>query len=196
MFLALLLGGVAFHGCGDDPTQPPNQLFFPASWAGVWHLTLTERDCATDSFLGFDVSEDTICAGMSLVEFFGLGDVPIDCSGSITDTRIDATCTGQEPFTGCNVTLRVNADRPDSTISGTGSLRFSACSAANCTEFDILGRRQAPAPSSCSPASNGLAGRFLARGAPGRESLPQEHAMPAPHDAPIPPVGPARNDRE
>lgn len=199
LLLGLLVGGVAFHGCGDDPTQPPSQLFFPASWAGAWRLTLTQRDCATDSFLGVDITGDTICAGQSLVDFFGLGDYSIDCSGSITDTHIEATCTGREPFLDCDVALRVSADRADSTISGTGSLRFSACSGASCTQFDILGRRQAPAPSPCPAASIGLGALLLSRGAPGHEALLQKREFPARHGTPNLPADPeraARNDRD
>jgi hypothetical protein len=200
LFLVLLVGGVAFHGCGDDdPTQPPSQLLFPASWAGIWRLTLNERDCATDSFVGVDVSVDTICAGMSLVEFFDLtdGQVALSCSGSMTDSHIDATCTGHESFFDCDVTLRLSANRADSTLSGTGSIRTSGCPVASCLEFDILGRRLAPAPTGCPAAANGLARRLLGRNA--GASLPRDRELHAPRrgeDPPARPEPPAPHERE
>jgi len=199
LLLLLLVGGVAFHGCGDDdPTQPPSQLLFPASWAGVWRLTFNERDCATDSFVG--VSVDTTCveAGMSLVEFFDLSgyDVALSCSGSMTDSHIDATCTGHESFFDCDVTLRLSANRADSILSGTGSIRTSGCPVASCLEFDILGRRLAPAPTGCPAASNGLASRLLGRN-PGA-SLPRDPELHAPRheDPPARPEPPAPHERE
>ena len=187
----LLVGGVAFHGCGDDdPTQPPSQLLFPASWAGIWRLTLNERDCVTDSFVAVDVSEDTICAGMSLVEFFDLTEpqVALSCTGSMTDSHIDATCTGS--FFDCDVTLRLSANRADSTLSGTGSIRTSGqnCPVASCLKFDILGRRLAPAPAGCPAASNGLADRLLGRNA--GAGLPRDRELRAPRHGENPPERP------
>ena len=169
----LILSAVGTGGCGhEDPQQPPATLKVPESWAGVWEVTITSRECTTDSFLGVDVVVDTVCAGESVEEFIGLADQGLEtmsCSGGFTDTHLATTCTGRSNiFCEFTVSGTFIADRADSTLTGDGVVHLRlVCSnevQEDCIEAEIAGRRLAPAPSSCAPATLGLASHLLVRG--------------------------------
>ena len=153
------LASLALGACSnnDDPQVPPAEVVFPASWAGVWRLTIQDRDCTTDSFLGVDVTVDSICAGTTVGEFLGVRAELLDvsCVGTITDTDFNVHCSGHsELFGEVSVVGDFTAVRNDSVFTGGGSLTLQIRS-GNSTEtechavsYDAL--RVAAVPTECS----------------------------------------------
>ena len=80
---------------GGDPQVPP-------AWAGVWSHDDTTRTCGTQNVLRTHIGNDTLCVGTydpdtSSIEF--------NCTGTITDTNVNTTCTGSITFKGCTITF-------------------------------------------------------------------------------------------
>jgi hypothetical protein len=164
--IAAALGAGAVLGCGDDPVEPPPQtLFAPESWAGVWDITFIERECDSDILVDSFPTLETICTGESLVEFL-LGDAEgeLDCTGSWTDSSLEATCSGSSTVLGCITTVAARFDaslRADSTFAGLVRLdvRFDCEDEIpdDCLDVELDAVLRAAEPDSCpQPATGAL----------------------------------------
>jgi hypothetical protein len=168
--LRLLLAAcvaAAAAGCGkDDPSVPGGRLAVPAAWSGTWRIVLTSLDCPSDSLLGVDVIVDDVCTGEPVETFLGLEAEGLEmrCTGSFTDTNLDAHCSGGVKL-GCTVTVTVDfaAVRTDSLFDGTGTVfvrtECSNGSETECYDAVVVAERIAPVPAGCD--STGVAKLFL-----------------------------------
>ena len=91
---------------GGGPTIPPE-------WAGIWSVTDTVYQCP-NSFQSTSTVLDTLCIGMEVDPPEQDPSFTFDCTGTITATTINQTCTGQGDFSGCTVNFII-------TIVGTRS---------------------------------------------------------------------------
>jgi hypothetical protein len=138
-FLKQLLGGA--------PTVP-------AEWSGIWTVVDTVYDCA-GAFQSTSTSTDTLCTGQNYEPEDQ--EVQFDCTGTVTETTVDMTCTGSyEVFTDCtaNYVVNVRSTRTaesyfsvvtmNVTYSGTGE----NCDLlpAQCLQINSHGTRTAPEP--------------------------------------------------
>jgi len=134
-------------------TPAAAQIQFPSSWAGVWDITTTERNCGSSTVTDMYTDTDTICAG----EVFSAGDeAEFECTGSVGDTSIDVTCSSTfGAFPGCDVTFAytVNGTRNGNNLSGTETFSITyvgTCPLPNeCTEGDLVGVRTGSEPPGC-----------------------------------------------
>ena len=174
--LLVTLACLGAAACGkDDPHRPGTGLTVPESWAGVWRIVLTSRNCPDDSVLAVDVIVDEVCKGESVEEFLGLQveGLEMQCSGSFTDANLVAHCTGRSELFGCilTVTADFGAARADSLFDGTGTVYLrtecSGQSEMECIDAAFAAERLEPAPARCD--STGVAKSFLLpRGLPPR----------------------------
>jgi hypothetical protein len=105
---------------------------FPSEWAGVWDITITERECGSSTITDMYTDTDTICTG----EIFTEGEEEgVTCDGTITSTTINVTCGGSVSEGGCTITLgsSVNVTRSGETFSGTG--QWSVTYTGTCGPF-------------------------------------------------------------
>ena len=127
--LAALLALAVAAGCGDDGpdggTGPDgdgngngngNPVVVSDDWAGIWNLTLTMRDCATNAVIETVMEVDTLCAEEFTADDEDFGD--LDCTGTWTATSADVSCTGS--FTLDGITCTYSATLTGS-LSGDGS---------------------------------------------------------------------------
>ncbi len=153
----VVLGCLAIGACSkeENPQVLPQEVVFPASWAGVWRGTFPYRDCPTDSLLGVDVTVDSICTGTTVEEFLGIREELLDirCVGTITDTEFAAHCSGHSEFLGVSVAGDFTAVRDDSVFTGGGDLtvRYDD-NTTECYQVSYDALRVAPAPPACSGA--------------------------------------------
>lgn len=161
---ATTLAVAVFIGCGKDPVEPPiESLYAPEAWAGVWEVTLTSRECGSDSILAVDIIPDSVCTGESLVEFLGLSedDVQLSCVGSWTDSDLTATCTGTSNALGCDLDVAgaINASLSASNFTGAVriSLRFKCDDLSDdCIDAELNAVRLGPEPADCEQPANSL----------------------------------------
>jgi hypothetical protein len=78
---------------GGDPQIPP-------AWAGIWHSIDTTRTCGTQNVLRTDDRNDTLCVGTYDPD---TSSIDFNCTGTITDTNVNLTCTGSLSFKGCTI---------------------------------------------------------------------------------------------
>lgn len=80
----------------------------PPEWDGTWTSTDSTYDCAGGGFQQVEVNEDTLCSGAVFFDPNAItGDV--QCTGSLTATTIDLTCTGVDTIlTDCVATFTYN----------------------------------------------------------------------------------------
>lgn len=159
---ALGLGTIL--ACGDEPVEPPppQALYAPESWAGVWDITLVEHECGDDSVLAVTSFPDTLCAGESLAEFL-LGDEQgeLDCTGSWTDTDLAADCSGSSTVLGCEtiVVASFTASLTDSAFGGLVrvDVRYDCEEPIpdDCLDVDLDALFSGPQPASCPQTSTG-----------------------------------------
>jgi hypothetical protein len=162
----LFLVVIWLSGCGkDEPSGPRSSLLVPASWEGVWEITITSRECDTDSVIGVDVLIDAVCTGESFEEFLGLHAADLEtvrCSGTFTDQGFTATCTGSTDLFGCSVDMAgtFTAAREDTTFAGEGVLNMiSTCSGEpveDCIVAELDARFLAADPPECDAATSGF----------------------------------------
>jgi hypothetical protein len=124
-------------------------LVLPAAWAGVWQYVDSTFTCQQE-FLGDETGVDTLCAGIPIEE-------SLLCSGMVTDTNIDVTCSESVELEGCTVTAtsEIHATRSGDVI--VHSSRWEEVSEPKgCSPFPdhcevVRGRltRAAPPPASC-----------------------------------------------
>ncbi len=100
---------------------------FPPSWQGIWNENVVMKDCETGTVLGSYAQLDTICPGNSI------GDTGDVCTGTITDTAIDVTCSwSEEVFPGCTVSFQSVTTGTKSGNSISGSTETSTSYTAGC----------------------------------------------------------------
>jgi hypothetical protein len=125
----------------------------PAAWSGIWDFSNTDIDCITQQVTGSDADTDTLCTGQDLNPGGKL-----DCIGSITDTTVNVTCSGQmEIFPGCNVTFTYtlaatrNGDNLTSTSTFLTDYSPDGCAFVpdECTETQSTATRVAQEPPNC-----------------------------------------------
>lgn len=156
----VVLSILALGACSksEEPQVPPQEVVFPAAWAGVWRVTYPYRDCATDSLLGVDVTMDSICVGTTVEEFLGITAEQLDvrCVGTITDTEFSAHCSGQSESLGFKIIVAgdFTAVRDDSLFTGGGTLtiRYEGSSEADCYQVSYDATRVSTVTSPCSGA--------------------------------------------
>ncbi len=156
--------------CGkDDPHTPGGSLTVPEAWSGTWRVVLTSRNCPDDSLLGVDVVVDDVCTGEPVEKFLGLQaeGLEMHCTGSFTDTNLDAHCNGSTEFFGCTVTVTADfgAARVDSVFDGTGTVfvrtQCSGGSTTDCIDAVFAAQRIQLVPPSCD--STGVAKILLGK---------------------------------
>ena len=168
---AIWLSAVVVFGCGEDPVEPPAPLFVPETWAGLWRITLTSRDCGEDSVVAVDVLNDSVCTGQSLVEFLGLQeeDLQLTCEGTWTDTDLSATCTGTSQAFGCDLDLAGSITATLAADVFAGNLRLNLrlnCDGEiddDCIDAELSAERIAPEPANCPTPTTGSVAALLAR---------------------------------
>lgn len=156
---ALFLGAIWLTACGEEPSGPAPSLLVPPSWQGVWEITITSKECDTDSLIGVDVLVDPVCAGESIEEFLGLRAEDLEmvsCDGNFVDAGFVATCVGRTDLFGCSFDLSgtFSANRVDSTFAGGGVLKMTSfCSGDDriddCIVVELEGRRLATDTPEC-----------------------------------------------
>jgi hypothetical protein len=139
-----------FNALQGDQTVPPE-------WAGIWSVTDSIFLCS--GFFLFADSQpelDTLCTGMTF-DFSDPEDpFQVTCSGTVTGSVVDVTCTGSgEDPPGCQLTVTIEYDATRTgenyvaetivDIVATGSV--SGCESA-CIRTKTVGTRVAPEPSS------------------------------------------------
>jgi hypothetical protein len=88
----------------------------PSAWAGIWQTQDTVRTCGSQEINDIpEATEDTLCTGAPIAG--APGGFDYQCSGSVTNTDIDITCTGSIPFGECtlNIQYHVVGHRSDDT---------------------------------------------------------------------------------
>lgn len=133
----------------------------PAEWAGVWTYADTTRICDTMVILDIDSGVDTLCAGVSLEpEPDSLGGVEYTCSGSVTATTFDFTCTATVEIDSCMTTFSYTSQATRTGDTAVSYFRFSQSYDGPICDFlpDVCQEsyetltRIAPPPSSCTTA--------------------------------------------
>ena len=134
---------------------PTEAQTIPAAWAGIWEFTTDDEVC-DGAFIDTYVDTTAICPG----EEFGADEEGFDlnCSGTITDTAIDVTCSASvELIPDCTmtITLTTQATRTGGTIQGTERTSFTYTGTAcgplvdECTDGTFTGVRIDPDPGAC-----------------------------------------------
>lgn len=147
LLLALLLLDLVVPGTASA------QLEFPASWAGIWELTSTERQCGSSTVLDMYTENDTLCVGQS----FDAGDeADFQCTGTIGESGIDVSCSSEISEGPCTITFTYSAvgTRSGDSFSGTDAFSITYSDGCGpvpdqCVETEVSGTRVAPAPLSC-----------------------------------------------
>ncbi len=140
-------------------------MLVPEPWAGLWEITLTSRECGSDSILAIDILVDSVCTGGTLVDFLGLEDdeVELTCTGTWNDTDLAATCSGSSQSFGCDFDISgtVNATANDSSFAGVAHLDLRLnCDgdlSSDCVDAELVARRLGPEPASCPPQATSSA---------------------------------------
>jgi hypothetical protein len=109
------LGLFALLSASMVPRLASAQIEIPVSWGGIWLIDGEERECGTDTLLDtYTDDPDTLCPGPYTEEG--------DCSGTVTDTDADFTCSSSfEVVPGCTATTTtiIQVTRTGDTYSGT-----------------------------------------------------------------------------
>jgi len=143
----------------------------------MWQITYTASTCTSDSVIDSSVDIRPACPGQTLEQFLGIEsqNVELSCSGTFTDTNLQAHCTGQTDLV-CLITLStdLSAVRADSLFTGMAVLHTTLdCGGdreTDCETYAIEGVRIDPSPSECdapatlAPPWLGALSRLRARG--------------------------------
>jgi len=138
--------GLADEGMKISPTR---DLALPTSWAGQWHITTTYRRAsgtvwAVDDIIGVIRANEPL--GLSALARGGLA----ECSGTVTDDRLAASCSRRVGDDACHVTLvaAIALERDGHALEGAGTTTTSVV--GNCgdlpggsthTTFELVGTR-------------------------------------------------------
>lgn len=132
----------------------------PAEWAGVWASTDSVYDCPVIVLDHVSASIDTLCAGQDVMYGVDTGgyDIVVDCTGTVTPTSIDVTCTGSsEVMADCTatMTLHIQGTRTGDTSVTITTMQITYSGSAfgcdllppMCTRTVSRSTRTGPAPS-------------------------------------------------
>jgi len=129
----------------------------PAAWAGIWTFDTTIKECTTGAVLASNTTTDTLCTG----DPYDPGsdeDFQFDCTGTVTDTHLEATCTATgEVSPGCTMHLefQTTADRDGDSYTSvtTSNVSYTGDTCGplqpSCTRIEGTGTRIAGEPASC-----------------------------------------------
>jgi hypothetical protein len=95
---------------------------YPDEFIGIWEVMSITRDCETQTILGQATVQDTICAGDMFDMDFG---APVECTGTITETRVDIQCEGSfeaEPGCTANALVTIEGTRNGGTWTSTATI--------------------------------------------------------------------------
>ena len=117
MTMCLLTAGVATAGeppefaMSDILGALQEEFTVPAEWSGIWSITDSLFLCSGQFLFAFEAELDTLCTDMSFE--FGDPEDPfsIECTGTVTGSVVDVTCTGSaEDPPGCQVMVTIETD--------------------------------------------------------------------------------------
>ena len=122
-----LLGGCSAESPGPPPGPPPPPAEgIPASWDGVWTVTLVVLDCDSGGVVQESSGEQIFCEGEPFrFEFDDPLLSNIECDGTVDDDTFELIC--EQTFTvlpDCDVALHVMlaGTKVGETFSGSGTL--------------------------------------------------------------------------
>ena len=135
-------------------------LTIPAAWSGVWDIRDTTRNCGGGPITDTDADLDTLCTGTPVFEDPDGVPVPLDCTGTITDTTVDVECTADfevSPDCVATYTMMMDGTRTgDSyTVTQTLSITYSGGGLGcdfipdTCTTTTTTGTRIGSEPPGC-----------------------------------------------
>lgn len=132
----------------------------PAAWSGVWQYQDSTYQCTPRTLTDTDSGLDTLCAGTSFEPDTTEG-VQYDCTGTVSDTFVDITCTGSLTFEDCTGTFQTRSVGTrtgesyiaTTTVTLTWSPAFCALQADSCTEIVTRATRISPQPGGCTTAA-------------------------------------------
>lgn len=134
----------------------------PAEWAGIWQTTDSTYKCTPRTLDSFAAYLDTICQGTSY-EPDTTGGFYYNCTGTVTTTAIDLTCTATilVPEFGCEITyvIRTIGSRTGETAVYTSRVTTtfnpSMCFGLEDSCLETVSRvtRIAPEPPTCTTAT-------------------------------------------
>jgi hypothetical protein len=132
----------AAPGCSGEPAPPPDETRLPASWHGVWSVTMTLSDCTSGGVVQETTSEQVLCEGAPLrFEFDHPLLTHLVCDGRVTDTTFELLCNQTYPAApDCDVTLHVTVTgtKAGDSFSGAGNFTTSNAerAAGACADYD------------------------------------------------------------
>lgn len=165
MLLCLLLPSAAWCRTARMPSfaqtlAAGSGYVIPAAWAGIWTYNDTTYTCAPLTYDSDDSGLDTLCAGASFEPDSTTG-FNYNCTGTITDTQLDLTCTGSFDFSGCTVSFTQTSHGTRSGesvfVRSTFVTSYSPPAACfgqldSCEQTNSHLTRIAPQPASCTTA--------------------------------------------
>lgn len=154
LLATLALPSLLMTGCGKDDggAGPGDTIEVPAAWAGIWSIHSVTRNCGSDTVISDDTSDETLCAGDDFVVDEGDFGVDASCTGTVTDTAVDISCSGQTTFEGVTYTytFTLQATRTGDDFSGTSHTTISAAGeTVECFDDVVSAHRVGPAPTPC-----------------------------------------------
>jgi len=168
--LSVAVPTVAGEDKGKISPSRDRDLSMPPSWAGEWRITTTYRRGDTGGVWGVDDVTDVIRAGeplgLSALTRGGLA----SCEGSITDRRLDASCSRQFTDALCHVetAIHVVLDRDGDMLAGSGEATGTTSgdcgtlpSGTTRSPFELVGIRLSRDPGDPGRALVPLPNRFI-----------------------------------
>jgi hypothetical protein len=128
-------------GCGGESTPPPDETRLPASWHGVWSVTVTFLECSSGGVVRETTSEQVLCEGAPLrLDFDDPLLTHLVCDGAVTDGTFELGCDQTYAVTAdCDVTLHVTVAgaKAGDSFEGSGSFTTSNAerAAGACTDY-------------------------------------------------------------
>lgn len=167
---ALMLAGLLSASLAQSATFRPLSLqgmlhasgtyTIPDEWAGVWQTVDSTYSCTPRLLETTDTFLDTLCRGTSAEPDTAEG-FDYNCTGTVTPTSINLTCTGSFTFEGCTATFTVTTTGTRSGDTAITNTRFtttftpSLCAFQPDTCKDIVQytTRLGPEPPTCTTST-------------------------------------------